>query len=137
MNGSALLRSVRPIAAAIFILWLIAGVAIFMMPVTFYALTPGVRLFGPFNAHFIRDVALVYLASGVVGLYGLRTADKPLCIAAAGWSCLHAVFHLHMWVERGYPCDGIFLFDLAFVIAPPFLVASLVWLAGVRRADQQ
>ena len=137
MNGAALRLSVRPIATAIFTLWLIAGVAIFIMPATFYALTPGVSLFGPFNAHFIGDVALAYVASGVVGLYGLRTADKPLCIAAACWSCLHAVFHLHMWVERGYPCDGIFLFDLAFVIAPPFLVAALVSLAGVRRADQQ
>jgi predicted membrane channel-forming protein YqfA (hemolysin III family) len=136
MSRPVLALSVRPIAAAIFILWLLAGVAIFIMPATFYALTPGVRLFGPFNAHFIRDVALVYVASGVVGLYGLRTADKPLCIAAAGWSCLHAVFHLHMWIARGHPCDGIFLFDLAFVIAPPFLVVSLVWLAGVRRADQ-
>lgn len=136
MNGSALRLWVRPIAAAIFTLWLIAGVAIFIMPATFYALTPGVRLFGPFNAHFIGDVALAYVASGVVGLYGLRTADKPLCIAAACWSCLHAVFHLHIWIERGHPCDGVFLFDLSFVIVPPFLVASLVWLAGVRRADQ-
>jgi hypothetical protein len=35
---------------------------------------------------------------------------------------LHAVLHLHVWVDRGLPLDGIFLFDLSFVIVPPFLV---------------
>ena len=102
--------------------WLLAGTAIFVAPGHFHALTPGVALFGPFNAHFIRDVGLVYVASGLVGLYGVRTASVPLCVAAALWSCLHAVFHLHVWVDRGLPLDGIFLFDLSFVIVPPFLV---------------
>jgi hypothetical protein len=45
---------------------------------------------------------------------------------AALWSCLHAVFHLHVWVHRGCPLDGIFLFDLSFVIVPPFLVVLLL-----------
>lgn len=122
-------RAVRPAAAGVlpvtvFALWLLAGVLIFLAPRHFHELTPGVALFGPFNAHFIRDVALAYFASGLVGLYGVRAGNALLCIAAALWSCLHAVFHLHVWIDRGLPLDGIFLFDLAFVIVPPFAVIA-------------
>lgn len=55
-----------------------------------------------------------------------RVGSAPLCIAAALWSCLHAVFHLHVWVDRGLPLDGILLFDLAFVIVPPFVVIAML-----------
>ena len=110
----------------VYALWLLAGTAIFLAPGHFHALTPGVALFGPFNAHFIRDVGLVYVASGLVGLYGAWSGNVPVGIAAALWSCLHAVFHLHVWVDRGLPLDGIFLFDLSFVIVPPFLVVLLL-----------
>jgi hypothetical protein len=102
--------------------WLLAGTAIFLAPGHFHALTPGVAFFGPFNAHFIRDVGLVYVASGLVGLYGARSGNVPVGVAVALWSCLHAVFHPLVWVDRRLPLDGIFLFDLSFVIVPPFLV---------------
>lgn len=110
----------------VYALWLLAGTAIFLAPGHFYALTPGVSLFGPFNAHFIRDVGLVYVSSGLVGLYGARSGSVPVGVAAALWSCLHAVFHLHVWIDRGLPLDGIFLFDLSFVIMPPFLVVLVL-----------
>lgn len=110
----------------VYALWLLAGTAIFLAPGHFHALTPGVSLLGPFNAHFIRDVGLVYVASGLVGLYGVRSGNVPVGVAAALWSCLHAVFHLHVWVDRGWPLDGIFLFDLCFVIVPPFLVVLVL-----------
>lgn len=122
MNGSTRRSIARALPGTVYALWLLAGAAIFVLPRHFHELTPGVALFGPFNAHFIRDVGLVYLASGLVGLYGVRGGSMALCIAAALWSSLHAVFHLHVWAARGWPLDGIFLFDLSFVIVPPFLV---------------
>ena len=82
-------------------LWPLAGTSIFLAPAHFHALTPGVALFGPSNAHFIRDVGLVYVASGLVGLYGVRSGSVPVSVAAALWSCLHALFHLHVWIDRG------------------------------------
>ena len=106
--------------------WLLAGTAIFLAPGHFHALTPGVALFGPFNAHFIRDVGLVYVASGLVGMYAFRSGSVQVGIAATLWSCLHAVFHLHVWVDRGLPLDSIFLFDLSFVIVPPFVVVVVL-----------
>ena len=127
------MQAVRIFPVAVFAIWLVTGLVIVAAPATFYALTPGVALLGPFNVHFVRDVGLVYMASGLVGLHGIRQANISLCRAAALWSCLHAVFHLHVWMERGLPLDGIFLFDLAVVILPPFLV--LACLRGSVRQD--
>ena len=107
-------------------LWPLAGTSIFLAPAHFHALTPGVALFGSSNAHFIRDVGLVYVASGLVGLYGVRSGSVPASVAAALWSCLHALFRLHVWIDRGLPLDGISLFDLSFVIVPPFLVVLVL-----------
>ena len=126
MKAATRRTSAWAVPGTVYALWLLAGTSIFVAPAQFHAFTPGVALFGPFNAHFIRDVGLVYVASGLVGLYGVRTASVPLCVAAALWSCLHAVLHLHVWVHRGCPLDGIFLFDLSFVIVPPFLVVLLL-----------
>ena len=118
------------VPATVFAAWVLAGAAIFVSPEQFYELTPGVSQFGPLNAHFIHDVALVYVASGLIGPYALRTANVLRCAAAALWSCRHGVFHLHLWIHRGFPFDGIFLFDLGFVIVPPYVVlaqAALGW----------
>ncbi len=122
MRGATRRKSGWALPGMVYVSWLLAGTAIFLGPRQFHLLTPGVALFGPFNAHFIRDVGLMYVASGLVGLYGVRSGSVPVGIAAALWSCLHAVFHLHVWVDRGLPLDGIFLFDLSLVIVPPFLV---------------
>jgi hypothetical protein len=125
MSGPVPVRAATIVPAVVFVLWVAAGVAIFVAPRHFHELTPGVSLFGPYNAHFVRDVGLVYLASGAVGLWGLRCGSLSLCRAATLWSALHAVFHVHVWIERGQPFDAIFLFDLCAVIAPPFVVLAL------------
>lgn len=103
MNGFRRWTFVWALPGMVCALWLLAGTAIFVAYRHFHELTPGVTLFGPFNAHFVRDVGLVYVTSGLVGLCGVRTASVPLCVAAALWSSLLAVFHLH--VDR----PGIFL----------------------------
>lgn len=132
MKGTRRRTSTWALPGMVYALWLLAGAAIFLAPRHFHEFTPGVALFGPFNAHFIRDVGLVYVASGLVGLYGVRSGSVPVGVAAALWSCLHAVFHLHVWVDRGLPLDGIFLFDLSFVIVPPFLVVLVLLTNRIR-----
>lgn len=126
MKAETGLPSSWTLPTAVYALWLLAGTAIFSAPGHFHALTPGVALLGPFNAHFIRDIGLVYVASGLVGLYGVRSGSVPVSIAASLWSCLHALFHLHVWFNRGLPMDGVFLFDLSFVVVPPFLVVLVL-----------
>lgn len=71
-------------------LWLLSGIGINPAPGYFHALTPGVSFFGPFKAHFTRDVGLGYVSSGLVGLYGMRSGYVPASVVAALWSCLHA-----------------------------------------------
>jgi hypothetical protein len=126
MKAATGLPSSWTLPTAVYALRLLAGTAIFSAAGHFHAHTQGVALLGPFNAHFIRDVGLMYIASGLVGLYGVRSGSMPLCVAAALWSCLHALFHLHVWIDRGLPLDGIFLFDLSFVIVPLFLVVLVL-----------
>ena len=103
MKTPILWRSFWALPSIVYVIWLLAGMVIFFALEPFYASTPGVVLFGPFNAHFIRDVGLVYVTSGVVGLCGVQSTSIPLCTGAALWSCMHAVFHLHGWVDRGWP----------------------------------
>lgn len=96
----------------------LTGVVIFAAPQAFYDAVPGLDLMGPFNGHFIRDVGLAYLAGGIVLVPAGRLADRRLALAGTLWFCLHALFHIEIWVHRRWPIDDIFRFDLLAVIAP-------------------
>ncbi len=113
----------------IFGIWTVTGIMIFCSPVNFYNLTPGVSSYGPYNIHFIRDIGLIYLSSGLIGIYGLRIVSMPLCIAAAAWSGLHGLFHLHIWGQRSFPFDGLFFFDLGTVVMPPVIIMLTIKIA--------
>jgi len=99
----------------------ITGFYVFFAPQRFYNMTPGVEMMGPFNIHFIRDVGLVFLASGGAMGWGAWKLNPPVAIAGATWPALHAVFHIQIWGARGFPFDSIFGFDLVAVIFPAFI----------------
>lgn len=105
--------------------WVMAGFFIFTWPLVFYHWTPGVVHYGPFNEHFIRDVGLVYLSSGLVCLYFLVKHQWTPFFLSLSWSLLHGLYHFHFWAHRGYPLDGLFFFDLIFIIFPTYL---LMWI---------
>lgn len=117
-------RAVFLVVAA---LWVATGVVIFADPQGFYQRTPGVPMMGPFNAHFIRDAGLAFLASGMVTGTGAWRRQRSLALAGTTWPLLHACFHLQMWAHRGFPFDGIAAFDGAAVILPAFAAAALAW----------
>lgn len=100
---------------------LLTGLYIFFMPESFYALTPGLDLMGPFSVHFIKDVGLAFLASGGAILYGAVKGNKAVVISGISWIFLHALFHVQIWGMRGFPFDFIFFFDLGAVILPAFI----------------
>jgi hypothetical protein len=106
--------------------WGLTGLFILALPETFYALVPGLSLMGPFNSHFIRDVGLAFLASGGLLGWGVLRQAASIALAGAFWPALHAIFHVQIWSHRGFPFDGIFAFDLAAVILPPFLALLAV-----------
>ncbi len=100
------------------IYFLIMAIYIWFLPQTFYDNTPGLSAMGPFNLHFIRDVALVFLASGGAIVYGWRQRNQVALVCGAMWPFLHALFHVQIWGHRGFPFDYIWAVDLVGVVLP-------------------
>jgi hypothetical protein len=109
------------------LLWLATGIWIFADPHGFYERTPGLAMMGPYSVHFIRDVGLAFVASGVAATFGARRRRRRGCDFGAGWPFLHALFHIQIWSHRGFPLDAIAAFDFIAVIAPAFLAVTLAW----------
>ena len=117
---------IRPCLIGLGGVWLLTGIVIFADPMSFYEIVPGLKLMGPFNMHFIRDVGLAFIASGGALVWGTHVSAQRLVYAALAWPSLHALFHIQIWSHRGFPLDGIFAFDLAAVIGPPLLALLAV-----------
>jgi hypothetical protein len=111
----------RMLLLAIAIAWMVAGVAIFVNPTGFHDHIPGLKMMGPYNEHFIRDVGLAFLASGGATAWGAYRGRPGVVIAGLAWPLLHAGFHLQVWAHRGFPLDHIFAFDMSALIVPPGL----------------
>lgn len=106
---------------------MLTGVYIFFAPHTFYDSIPGLSLMGPFSIHFIRDVALAFLASGGAMVWGAWKRIRGVALAGAAWPFLHALFHIQIWSMRGFPFDNIAGYDFALVIIPAFVAAWAAW----------
>lgn len=73
--------------------FILTGFYIGVMPETFYRLTPGLDTMGPFNMHFIRDVALTFLVSGGAMLWGSLRRSRVALLCGSAWPFLHALYH--------------------------------------------
>jgi len=108
----------RILALLLSIYFLLTGIYILTMPEMFFRNTPGLSSMGPFNMHFIRDVALTFLVSGGAMLWGAVKRNRTALICGAAWPFLHALYHCVIWGHRGFPFDHIFAVDVAAVIVP-------------------
>lgn len=102
-------------------LYLSTAVYMFVAPQAFYDGTPGVAMMGPFNVHFIRDAGLAFLTSGAALVWGGLKNNRPLAIFGAMWPCLHALFHVWIWLARGLPFDQVALVNLVGIQVPAWL----------------
>lgn len=84
------------------------GLFMLAAPGDWYAAVPGVATAGPFNAHFVRDIGLAFLASGAGLMLGARKGRDAAVLAVAGatWPVLHGLFHIYGWIARGFPVDA-------------------------------
>lgn len=98
------------------------GLYILVAPMHFYNNVPGLPSMGPYNMHFIRDVALVFIACSVAIAWGCKHQQRSTAIAGAAWPAMHAVFHLQIWVGRDFALDIISASDFLAVIIPGFVV---------------
>jgi hypothetical protein len=106
-------------------LWMLAA------PAAWYASIPGIAATGPFNPHFITDIALAFIASGTGLILGARKAPWAGSVAAAGatWPALHALFHVWTWLSMGFPrALPVALSEVPGVVAIGALGAALAWL---------
>ena len=75
-------------------------------------------MLGPYSVHFIRDAGLAYFAGGAAMIWGAVKQQKGVAVAGAIWPCLHALFHLQMWVARGVPFDTVGIINLTGIQLP-------------------
>ena len=115
----------RIFALLLSVYFLLTGVYILTMPELFYRLTPGLDLMGPFNMHFIRDVALTFLVSGGAMLWGSIKRNRVALVCGAAWPFLHGLYHCVIWAHRGFPFDLIWATDVTAVIIPGFAALLL------------
>ena len=112
----------RIILIVLAIFFIGSAAVMWFAPQWWYDATPGVAMMGPFNLHFIRDVALAFLVSGGAMAWGYFKHDKTAMVFGALWPCLHAVFHIWIWVTmRGMPFDQIAAVNLFGIQMPAWL----------------
>ncbi|MBS0275594.1 MAG: hypothetical protein JSR55_14710 [Proteobacteria bacterium] len=115
---------------------LINGLWMLLAPEGWYAAVPGVTLEGPFNHHFIGDIGLAFIASGIGMMMSFRMGKTAAAFVLAGatWPTLHACFHVWEWVVDGLPSDPHILASTGIgVIVVSFLGFALAWM----RAKQE
>ena len=102
-------------------LWMIVD------PKLWYDTIPGITMLGPYNTHFLRDVGIVYGVCAGGFIWGLRAGASPALIVAAGWPVLHAIYHLQMWMARGFALDVIALVNFGLIQAPAWIGLWISW----------
>lgn len=105
----------------------LTGPVAFFAPDFFYNTIPGVKLTGPINYHFIRDVGLAFMASGGAVVWGALNGNRAVAVAGALWPFLHALFHVQMQIMRGLPGDAAMWFDFIITIPSALIMLALAW----------
>src|SRR3546814_16771617 len=117
-------------ACALPIVLLVAAVTtiangLFMVakPLDWYVFVPTVVTTGPPNAHFIRDIGLAYLGSGLILLYATADPARRWRAALVGglWLSFHGLLHIYE-VAAGICGPATFWADAPAVIGQPATV---------------
>jgi len=89
-----------------------------------YNAVPGVVFTGPYNAHFVQDIAAAFLTAGL-GLIARAWQPRywPAAVIGAAFLAMHALIHVIMLIGMtlGLCSDEAWPFDIALVIAPAAL----------------
>jgi peptidoglycan/LPS O-acetylase OafA/YrhL len=85
----------RLIAAILAIPTLANGLVMLAAGSRWYETVPGVTDTGPFNPHFVQDIGLAFLMSGLaLAARAWRPRYWPAAVAGAGFLAAHALLHL-------------------------------------------
>jgi len=109
----------RWIAAILAIFNALNGLAMLFAGPAWYAAVPGASETGPYNPHFVQDVAAAFLVAGLaVAARAWRPVYWPAAVAGSGFLVAHALIHLVM-IVTGH--DHHVTADLAAVVVPAAL----------------
>ena len=105
---------------------MVNGMAMLLVPATWYALVPGVAGTGPLNPHFVRDIGAAYLVAGGGLLWFLRNPRaRAAALAAAAFLLTHALIHVADAIA-GRESFAQLLVDAPTVLLPGPLVLVLL-----------
>lgn len=110
------------------------GLYMLLNPLGWYGFVDTVKATGPANVHFIRDIGLAYLGSGVVlGFAALHPGLRwGAAIVGNLWLFAHGVLHIYE-VVIGICSQDIFWRDAPGVLGPPLLVFAGVFIQLLRQ----
>ena len=103
-------------------------------PLEWYVFLPTVITTGPPNAHFIRDIGLAYLGSGLILLYAAAHPVLRWRAALVGglWLTLHGLLHIYE-VIAGICGPATFWADAPGVVGHPLLVIAALAILFARQ----
>ena len=109
------------------------GAFMLVKPLDWYVFVPTVVTTGPPNAHFIRDIGLAYLGSGLILLYAAANPTIRWRAAIVGglWLSFHGLLHIYE-VAAGICGPATFWADAPAVIGQPALVIAALAILAAR-----
>jgi hypothetical protein len=103
-------------------------------PYGWYQAVGTVKFTGPPNQHFLRDIGIAFLCSGVMLAYALPYPQGRWLAALTGSLFLAAHGALHIWeVLTGICAQDIFWKDAPGVLGPPLMVWVALGILFVRQ----
>lgn len=120
----------RTITLSILTFWHGAnGLFMLLAPEHWYESVPGVTPTGPFNSHFIADIAIAFLACAIALALAVRLRGKiggAMLIAPAMFLGGHSLLHLFELFHHGLSPTDI-VRDTLTILTPGFLPAVIAW----------
>ncbi len=116
------------------ILSLFNGSWMLLFPQSWYRDLPAaVPHTGPFNAHFVRDLGVAFLVTGVAFAWSARNIDRsyPIHIGLTLFFTGHALIHL-LDIASGHLPSSHWLIDLPGVFVPALIMIILA-VPSIRR----
>ena len=110
------------------------GAFMLVKPLDWYVFVPTVVTTGPPNAHFIRDIGLAYIGSGLILLYAAANPVRRWRAAIVGglWLTFHGLLHIYE-VAAGICGPATFWADAPAVLGQPALVIAALALLKARK----